>query len=318
MYELEYPTPIAYAPEDSSPVPMVIALQGYADAGNAVVGTGSHLLAALDHSLVAQFNTDELIDYRSRRPGVVIENSRVVTSDKLQLHLHLVRDTRGEPLYVLTGPEPDLKWEAFGDAVVTLARRLNIDRVVSIYSAPMAVPHTRPLSVFGHASSAELLGDFPTWDAKLIVPGSATLETELKLSRAGVDTIGFTAHVPHYVAQNEYPEATLRLLAAVEKITNRTIPVGSIEQDAHRVAEQLEQQTEENPEISHVVASLEQLYDAEVERRAAREQSRLLQPGSEVPTAEELGAEIEAFLADVRNDSDFPDSPSDGTEDFDR
>src|SRR5699024_3424415 len=68
MYEMEYPVPLAADSPDEG-IPMLIALQGYADAGQAIAVSGNHLLEALDSSVVASFNLDDLLDYRARRPS---------------------------------------------------------------------------------------------------------------------------------------------------------------------------------------------------------------------------------------------------------
>ncbi|WP_459611640.1 PAC2 family protein [Corynebacterium urogenitale] len=302
MYELEYPAPVR-ASEESEPLPMVIALQGYADAGQAISHASMHLLQALDHQPVASFKVDELIDYRSRRPGVTIDHSRVIDREDMSLDLHLVKDVEDQPFLLLAGPEPDLKWESFSDAVVELARRTGVERVVTLYSAPMTVPHTRPLVISAHASDEELVQDFHTWDSRMIIPGAAALDTELKLSKQGVKTVGITAHVPHYIAASDYPEATHALLKAAGKLTQREVPLGALEADMEKVKRQLAEQVEDNHEIGTVVSALERQYDAEAERMRRRRDNNLLQPGQEIPTGEELGAEFEAFLADLSDDS---------------
>ncbi|QNP91430.1 PAC2 family protein [Corynebacterium zhongnanshanii] len=306
MYDLEYPAPVVHGDQSDSPVPLIVALQGYADAGQAVVNVGTHLLQALDNQLVASFNLDQLVDYRSRRPGVTLDHNSIVDSDRMSLNLHVLKDDSGQPFLLLAGPEPDLKWEAFSDSVVQLARRLNVHRVVSLYSAPMTVPHTRPLIVSAHASDPALLKDFATWDSRMIIPGAASLETELKLARSGVETVGLTAHVPHYIAANDYPEATVKLLQAVSSTIDREFPLSALEGDQSRVQQQLENQMEDSPEIAQVVQALEGQYDAEVERRRRRRENNLLQPGEEIPTGDELGAEFEAFLADVADKDTEP------------
>ena len=54
---------------------MMVALQGYADAGQAVHNAGIHILQALENQPVAKFRVDDLMDYRSRRPGVTMDHS---------------------------------------------------------------------------------------------------------------------------------------------------------------------------------------------------------------------------------------------------
>ena len=329
MYEMEYPAPIQFdrpsiadataglggAEDGAEELPMLVALQGYADAGQAVSSASSHLLAALEHSPVASFKVDELIDYRSRRPGVTIDNSKVVDSDDVRLDLHLVKDTQGRPFLLLSGLEPDLKWGAFSDAVVDLARRGQVGMVASLYSAPMTVPHTRPLVISAHASDSSLIQDFHTWDSRMIVPGAAALETEKKLNRHGFETIGLTAHVPHYIAASDYPEATLRLLQAFGEVADRDLPLKTLEKELERVQHQLQDQVEDSQEIATVVSALEHQYDAEMERMRRKRENNLLKPGQDIPTGEELGAEFEAFLQNMsdenRADSDQPDTGTD-------
>lgn len=331
MYEMEYPAPIQFdrpsitdatagldgTADGAEELPMLVALQGYADAGQAVSSASSHLLAALDHSPVASFKVDELIDYRSRRPGVIIDNSKVVDSDDVRLDLHLVKDTQGRPFLLLSGLEPDLKWGAFSDAVVDLARRGQVGMVASLYSAPMTVPHTRPLVISAHASDSSLIQDFHTWESRMIVPGAAALETEKKLNRHGFETIGLTAHVPHYIAASDYPEATLRLLQAFADVADRDLPLKALEKELERVKHQLQDQVEDSQEIATVVSALEHQYDAEMERMRRKRENNLLKPGQDIPTGEELGAEFEAFLQNMSDENDADTGQDDNAADTD-
>ncbi|RAV32101.1 PAC2 family protein [Corynebacterium heidelbergense] len=335
MYEMEYPAPIdtsgdhfrlprlperritpeghGAADEEGTAegLPMLIALHGYADAGQAVAHSGTHLLQALPHSRVARFNVDELVDYRSRRPGVTIEGNRIADTDRLELDLHAVDDADGHKFLLLSGPEPDLRWEAFSEAVADLARRVRASKVVTLYAAPMAVPHTRPIAISAHASDPELARDFHSWDARITVPGAAALEVERRLSAQGCATIGLTAHVPHYVSAHDYPEATYELLKAVSGITGRVFPLKALEAEMNRVQHQLAEQVEESEEIASVVHALERQYDAHAEKTRQRRNNSLLAPGQSIPTSDELGAEFEAFLAEMSHGADgAADGPS--------
>lgn len=321
MYELEYPAPAGFSRISSAEeagngsdnslvrMPLVIALQGYADAGQAIAQASTHLLEALEHHPVASFNVDELLDYRSRRPGVTIDNSKVVDRENVSIDLHLLKDVDGKPFLLLSGPEPDLKWRAFSDAVVELTQHTHVDRVISLYAAPMTVPHTRPMVVSAHSTNPQLIKAYHSWPNRMIIPGAAALETELQLGKEGIETVGFTAHVPHYIAASEYPEATHSLLKAVAHGAERQLPLRALESDMARVRHQLAEQVEESQEIAAVVSALEGQYDAEVERLRKAKENNLLQPGQDVPTGEELGAEFEAFLqqAAQRNDDNSED-----------
>jgi hypothetical protein len=306
MYELEYPAP--GVGDGIGGVPLVIALQGYADAGQGVNQAAQHLLQALEHRPVATFDVDALIDYRSRRPGVTIDRSRLIGSEELALTLHRLEDSAGHPFLLLEGPEPDLRWNSFSRAVTELSKSLGVDRSMTLYAAPMTVPHTRPLVVSAHASDPTLVADLQRWESRMIIPGSAALRTEISLSKAGVDTVGLTAHVPHYIAASDYPEATYGLLHAVEQVGDLELPLRALRADMEKVRKQLAEQVEESGEIGTVVAALERQYDEEMARIRRRRENSLLAPGENVPSGEELGAEFERFLAGMSGDSDGEDA----------
>lgn len=211
IYALEYPSPNVGLPDGEGPV-LVHGLEGFADAGHAVALATSHLRNSLETELVASFDVDELVDYRSRRPPMTFRSDTFADYQAPELNLYAVRDTGGKPFLLLTGVEPDFKWEKFTTAVRLLAEQFHVSRSISISAIPMAVPHTRPLPVTGHASDRSLVKDGQRLGAELRVPGSASALLELRLAQHGRTTQGFTVHVPHYLAQTEYPAAAHTLL----------------------------------------------------------------------------------------------------------
>src|SRR5205085_10105429 len=60
-------------------------------------------------------------------------------------------------LVVFLGQEPNLRWRAFGDCVLELARRAGVRRVLFVGSFGGAVPHTREPRLHVTCSDARLL-----------------------------------------------------------------------------------------------------------------------------------------------------------------
>ena len=102
--------------------------------------------------------------------------------------------------------------------------QLGVRLVVSVHGIPMAVPHTRPLGVTAHATRPELVTLVNPWRGEIRLPSSATALLELRLGEAGLDAMGFVAHVPHYLAESDYPDASLALLRSISAATG---PCGS-------------------------------------------------------------------------------------------
>ena len=311
MYEMQFPAPDV-GPKNGG-LTMVVALQGYADAGLAVAGSAGHLIDALDHRPLVNFNNDELVDYRSRRPAVTMVGDAVAESAELDLSLQVVRDNAGNPFLLLSGPEPDLRWDAFSEAVADLAERFDVQRTVSLYSAPMTVPHTRPLGIIAHGNDRELLSGHRTWGQRVTVPGAASLRIELELNRRGRKTCGFTAQVPHYVAASDYPLAALRLLEAVADAGDLDFPLTALEREADKVAEILAEQASDSEEVAGIVHMLERQHDEEERRRATLESNPLVREDGTMPSADELGAEFERFLASQIDAPPRDDEPASGS-----
>ncbi|WP_165165099.1 PAC2 family protein [Corynebacterium qintianiae] len=297
MYELEYPAP-AVGDGPAGPT-LIIAMQGYADAGHAVEGAAEHLKAALESRTVATFSNDELIDYRSRRPVVTMAHSEITNMEDLQLDMRVLRDTEGRSFLMLSGPEPDLRWEAFSEAVADLADRFDVDQTICLYAAPMGAPHTRPLVVSAHGNDRDMVGTMFTFDGMVTVPGSAAIMIERELHKRGRKVAGYTAHVPHYVSASPYPSATYQLLQSVSDASQLQFPLRSLERDIQRVSHQLSEQTVSSQEISQVVAALEQHYDSEMQEYRDRHPNAMMPGESQMPSGEEIGEAFENFLSAI-------------------
>ncbi|GLY06103.1 MULTISPECIES: PAC2 family protein [Actinoplanes] len=285
-------------PDLDGPV-LIQALTGFVDAGSAVQLAQDHLLEHLESEVVVTFDLDQMLDYRSRRPPMIFVSDRFESYEEPVLALHLVRDQLGTPFLLLTGPEPDLQWERFIAAITALIERLGVRLTVGLNAIPMAVPHTRPVGVTAHATDKGLLGEHESWLQRVQVPASVGNLLEFRLGNSGHDAIGFAAHVPHYLAQTGYPQAAELLLDSVSKNTGLALPTGGLRDSAKLVREEVDKQIADDEQAGRLVTSLEAQYDAFIR---GRQGNLLADTDAPLPTAEELGAELERFLAEQSRD----------------
>jgi predicted ATP-grasp superfamily ATP-dependent carboligase len=279
-------------------------LDGFIDAGGAGRLLAAHLLGTLDHQEVAAFDVDALIDYRSRRPTMNFVKDHWESYEAPELAVYLLHDTAGAPFLLLNGPEPDHLWEGFTSAVRALSLSLGVRLAVGFHGIPMGVPHTRPLGVTAHATRTELTEGYRPLVDRLQVPGSAAGLLELRLGEDKRAAIGFAVHVPHYLAQAAYPAAAVTLLEAVEQATGLSLPSDALREAALRTDIEIGRQVEGSAEVAEVVHSLEEQYD----EFTAGQEGLLGEDPEHMPTAEELGAEFERFLAEQQGRGDPPDS----------
>jgi proteasome assembly chaperone (PAC2) family protein len=287
---------------------MIHALEGFSDAGHAIKLAANHLKDTLDTELVASFAIDDLLDYRSRRPLMTFKTDHFTHYEDPELNLYALHDSVGTPFLLLAGMEPDLKWERFITAVRLLAERLGVRSVVGLGAIPMAVPHTRPVTMTAHSTDKELITEHQPWVGELQVPASVSNLLEFRMSQHGHEALGFTVHVPHYLAQTDYPPAAEALLAEVARAAALQIPLNALGEASAEVHTKISEQVEASSEVAQVVTALERQYDAFV---AAQENRSLLARDEDLPSGDELGAEFERFLAQQAGDE--PSEGGDGT-----
>ena len=279
------------AEEPVSPRVLLHHFDGAMDAGHAGALAIEQLLMTLPHERMATFDVDTLVDYRARRPIMTYATHTFEGAVMPEIALDLVQDDEGEDLLVLHGAEPDFRWNEFVGAVTHLVVSMGVSRAVGMTGLPLATPHTRPTYVHHHGNRPELLPDQPDFFGRVEVPGSMSAFLELRLGQAGLDSRGLSAGIPHYVARDDYPAGAAALLAAVSASTGLALPVGDLEAAASINRAEIDAEAAGQPEVAAVVSALEAQYDA-VAPVSSTELAHLV----DVPSADEIGARLEAFL----------------------
>ncbi|MDQ2708060.1 MAG: PAC2 family protein [Actinomycetota bacterium] len=296
LYRIRDDVAGAAAPATDGPFPVLVhQLQGYIDAGHAGRLAVEHLLATLSASVVATFDVDQLLDYRSRRPNMTFQRDHWADYDEPMLALHAVRDLSGTQFLLLTGPEPDTQWERFTAAVMELVERFGVELTIGLNAIPMAVPHTRPAGITAHATRRELIADYEQWSTTAELPGSAAALLELRLGQADRDAMGLAAHVPHYLSETDYPQAARTLLEHLAARTRLALPTDELTRAAEHISAEIERKVADSERAVSVVRALERRYDSAVH---AQGRPSLLADDQQVPSGDEIGAEIEQFLAE--------------------
>jgi proteasome assembly chaperone (PAC2) family protein len=267
---------------------LVLGLEGWVDAGYAAATAVNALLESARHELVATFDSDALLDQRSRRPMLRVSHGVHGGLTWPELRLLAATDTGGRSLLVLAGPEPDLRWHEWSQEVVALGLRLGVEQVVGLGAFPAPAPHTRPVRLAATASSEELAGRVGFLPATMEVPAGAQAVLEVAFGEAGVPSIGVWARVPHYAAGTPYPEASAVLLDKLADLTGLRIDTDALREAGRKARDQIQALIEASEEHSAMVRQLEQQQDNELGLSATE--------FTHLPTGDEIAAELERFL----------------------
>ena len=274
--------------------PVLIHLfEGYVDAAAVNRGLATHILAHCKHEVLAEFDHDQLHDYRSRRPQMVFDTNKWVSMSDFSLLLYKVLDAEGQPFLLLSGPEPDTQWRRMTQAVLGIAERLDSAMLLTGSGVPMAVPHTRPTLVTSHSTDPARATGNPLWIDRIQIPGSFSAALEYRGGHAGITGMGFVAHVPHYLAQSTFPQATAAVLRRMNEAAGLSIPLGQLDDEAEQQLVTIQAEVQEDSEFPAVLAALEEQYDQLADSGRAA-----------VPTADEIGAAVEQFLAEQDDSGD--------------
>jgi len=256
---------------------IVAALDGWIDAAGASTAAAERV--ADDAPPIATFDADLLFDFRSRRPVLDVVDGRL--SELTWPELSMRRTRIGErDVLVLTGAEPDFRWQELGRDVLAVARRLGVTQWISLGAIPTAVPHTRPVPVLATASRDGLLNeDEQVGPAGLLrVPSAALSALEKAVADDGVPTVGFYAQVPHYVG-GPYAAASIAILEHLGRHLDVDLPLAGLPDEAMAQRQRLDQIVQADDDSRTYVERLESVVD-----------------NQELPTGDELVSEIERFL----------------------
>lgn len=280
---------------------MLALLGGFTDSGLAASQMSEHLFSNLDSELLVRFNNDELLDYRSRRPAMYFEKDHIESYEPATLAIHLMQDESGKEFLFLEGYEPDFRWEAFAAAIVDLVDRFEISSVTWVHSIPFPLPHTRPIGITVSGNREEMITKFSEWKPQTQVPGNIMHLLEFNLVRVGVPTVGFVLLVPHYLADNEVPQAALKGLELISAATSLVFPTDDIREREAKFTAKVNAQVEENAELAKLIQTLEASYNAG-EQGPSR--APISKPKADLPSAEEIAEELENYLASRRRVED--------------
>ena len=288
LYQWEPGWPAA-ASLERGPV-LVVALEGWVDAGLGASAALNDLLGTNPTEVAAEFDGEELIDQRARRPIARLANG--VTTELTWPAIRLVysTDQLGSDVYYLTGPEPDFRWRTFTTAVIDIARTIGARMVVGLGAFPAPAPHTRPVRLASTApeASAELARRVGFVQGTIEVPAGIQSVLELALADAGVPAVGLWARVPHYVAAMPYPEASAALVDGLCALTGLAFDSATLHEAARSSRRQVDELVAGNDEHRDMVRRLEHAVDSE--------EGAPFSFGDEVPSGDEIAAELEQFL----------------------
>jgi hypothetical protein len=266
---------------------LLLILPGLADSGGVASLAGQHILGNHLSRKLGGFNSDAIYDYRQHRGSARLDGGMVVEALIPAVTLHEVQDAHGHPFLLMFGPEPDLRWGGFTEALLELIRQQDMRTVISVGGVSWGTPHTRPIGVMAHGTDPFTVAQYPYSVPTASFPVSIQSLLESRAMEAGFESMEFIARVPQYLSHVSYPKATVAVLDAAAAYANLNLSTGILIKDDSE--SQLNAYLQAMPPLAALVSTLEIAHDQEMPLEA-----------SMLPSGDELAKQIEEYLSNLQ------------------
>jgi predicted ATP-grasp superfamily ATP-dependent carboligase len=247
-------------PELVDPV-MLCAFEGWNDAGDAASGAVLHLEDVWSANQVAEFDPEDYYDFQVNRPEIVLEDGeRSVTWPTTRISVARI-PLATRDVVLVHGIEPSMRWRSFSAELLSVARDLGVEMVVTLGALLADTPHTRPVPVSGTSSDSALALKLGYEPSSYEGPTGIVGVLQDACATAGIPSVSLWAAVPHYVASPPCPKATLALLARIEDLLDVPVPLGDLPDESRAWQIGVDELAGEDEEIAAYVAQLEEAVD---------------------------------------------------------
>ena len=259
---------------------LVVAFEGWNDAGEAASGAVSTLKDLLDLYPIAEIDAERYFDYQFNRPTVTQDddgNRMLVWPSVLTYGPTSVLTKRAPGLaadadidvsadnasnvYLLLGTEPSRNWKSFTAEIMHTITENSIEGVIFLGAMLADVPHTRPISVFVTSENAELRRELGIERSAYEGPVGILSVLGEAAEKAGIPTVSIWASVPHYVHNAPSPKATLAIIDKLEEIIDVVIPRGDLVDESAAWESGIDVLASEDEEMASYISQLEQARD---------------------------------------------------------
>jgi hypothetical protein len=291
---------------------LVIAFEGWNDAGEAASGAVKALKEVLDVVPVADIDPEDYYDFQLNRPSVEFDddgkrqvrwpavtlfgpsNDNGLPREVAPERVLDVSGTNHDNIYLLLGTEPSRGWRTFATETIDQALTADLTGIIILGALLADVPHSRPISVHASSENTQVREELEIERSSYEGPVGILTIIAAAAEEVGIPVVSLWASVPHYVHNAPSPKATLALLDKLEEFVDVTIPRGELVEEARAWEDGIDALAEEDDDMKSYIVSLERARDA-VEAPEA--------------SGEAIAQEFERYLR-KRDDDDEPPQPT--------
>lgn len=246
---------------------LVVAFEGWNDAGEAASGAVKALRDFLGTHPIAQIDAEGYFDYQFNRPVTTVgeDGKRMLVWPTVTMYGPESEDTAStdevKAVYLLLGTEPARSWKSFTAEIMEIIRSCEIDVIIMLGAMLADVPHTRPISIFVSSENAGLRRKFEVERSTYEGPVGILSVISAAAEDAGIPTMSVWASVPHYVHNAPSPKATLAMIEKLEELVGIVVPRGDLVDESTAWEDGINALAEDDEDMASYIAQLERARD---------------------------------------------------------
>ncbi len=243
---------------------LVVAFEGWNDAGEAASGVVQTLRQQLDVAPLAEVDPEDYFDYQFNRPTVESDEDgarRLVWPGVTVYGPTSPSVAEGASLYLLLGTEPSRGWKTFTEEIFEVVDDAEITGIVFLGAMLADVPHTRPISVFTSSENPDVREELGIEKSTYEGPVGILSVLADAADKAGIATVSIWASVPHYVHNSPSPKATLAIIEKLEQLIEIDIPRGDLVEESAAWENGIDALAGDDEEMAAYIEQLEQARD---------------------------------------------------------
>ena len=245
---------------------MVVGFGGWIDAGEAATGAMRALVRQLAATPLAAIDPEDFFEFTQVRPVVRLsaEGQRIIRWPRSAFWTWQPPAGR-TGLLLFRGMEPQRRWRTYTTALLDVAARCGVQRIVSLGAVLAAVPHTRPPRVTGNSTDPAWQARFEAW-GMLRRPryegptGIASVVLDAALRR-GMASCTVRGQAPHYLEGAMNPAVSQALLTTVTRLLDLDLAWSHLDTAVQAFRTRCDQAVMQDAATQAYVRQLEQDYD---------------------------------------------------------
>lgn len=241
---------------------MVVAFEGWNDAGDAASAVLKHFREQLDIESITEFNAEDYFDYQFNRPVIRMneEGEREIVWPSVTFTVVNDEDTESS-LVILQGTEPSRAWLSFCEEIFEIATELRVTGIIFLGALLADVPHTRSISIFTSSDDAEIREQLDLPRSSYEGPvGILSILAEAARDH-GIPALSVWASVPHYVHHPPSPKVTLALVQKLHELLGIQLDNTELVIESETWETSIDAMSQEDEELAQYIRQLEKARD---------------------------------------------------------